>query len=86
MTVFFDNLKIHLDAVHKWPAAYLFKFVIPEQRKAELMAIIPTGLVQEKWSKNGNYVSVSLKTRMNSSDEVIHVYERASHIQGLIAL
>lgn len=86
MSVFFDKLKVHLDAVHSWPSSYLFKFVIPEQRKSELMALMPTGLVQEKWSKNRNYVSVTLKTRMNSSDEVIHVYERAAQIEGLIAL
>lgn len=86
MTVFFEKLKVHLDAVHTWPSSYLFKFVIPEERKAELMAIMPTGLVQEKWSKNKNYVSVTLKTRMNSSDDVILVYEKASHIKGIIAL
>lgn len=83
---FYDELKLRLDAVHTWPSNYLFKFVIPEHQKAELLAIIPTGLIQEKWSRNRNYVSVTIKTRMQNSDEVIMVYEKAASIQGIISL
>ncbi len=83
---FFEDLKTRLDAVHTWPSSYQFKFVIPEKQKPQLMAIIPTGLIQEKWSRNRNYVSVTVKTRMQSSDEVITIYERAAQIEGIISL
>jgi hypothetical protein len=82
----FDQLKAKLDAVHVWPSSYLFKFVVPHEQKGALLTLMPIGLIQERWSKNGRYVSVSLTTLMQSSDEVVAVYQRASAITGIIAL
>ncbi|MCX6130123.1 MAG: DUF493 family protein [Proteobacteria bacterium] len=83
---FYEQLKIRLDAVHTWPSLYLFKFVIPKEKRAELLAIMPTGMIEEKLSRTGKYVSISLKTRIKSSDDVIVVYEEAAKIEGIISL
>jgi putative lipoic acid-binding regulatory protein len=83
---FFDQLKTRLDTVHTWPSNYLFKFIVPMHKKGELMDVLPTGLIEEKLSRTGKYISISLKTRIEASDEVIAVYQRASTIEGIVSL
>lgn len=82
----FEELKAQLDLVHQWPGPYLFKFVVPEAKKGELLDIVPSGMIQERWSKNQKYVSISLNTVMNSSDDVIALYRKASTIEGIMSL
>jgi putative lipoic acid-binding regulatory protein len=83
---FFDQLKTRLDTVHTWPSNYLFKFIVPMHKKGELLDVLPTGLIEEKLSRTGKYISISLKTRIEASDEVIAVYQKASTIEGIVSL
>lgn len=82
----YEDLKAKLDEVHQWPGPYLFKFVVPEAKKGELLDIVPSGMIQERWSKNQKYVSISLHTVMESSDDVIDLYLKASKIEGIVSL
>lgn len=83
---FFEQLQARLDEQHSWPGPYLFKFVVPEPQRQNLLGLMPTGLLEERWSKNGRYVSLSLKTQMPHSQAVIEVYKRVQGVEGLISL
>ncbi len=37
-------------------------------------------------SKNGKFISISVRCYVASSDEVIEIYKRASKIEGIVAL
>ncbi len=75
-----------LDEVHTWPSSYLFKFVVPEAKKGELLSIMPSGMVQERSSANQRYVSISLTALMASADEVVEIYKQAAQIEGIVTL
>ena len=83
---FYEQLKSRLDTVHSWPSNYQFKFIVPQHKKAELLGILPTGLIEEKLSRTGRYISISLKTRIEASDDIIAVYQRAQLIEGIVSL
>ena len=83
---FYDKLKERLQSEHSWPGPYLFKFVVPEQQRSQLHGLIPTGLVQERWSSNKRYVSVSIKTQMADPDAVVAFYKRVTTVEGVISL
>jgi hypothetical protein len=82
----YKAFKEKLDNEHKWPTTYMFKFVVPSTKVSELKAILSTETLQAKPSKNGKYVSFTLKKYMNSSDEVVEIYMKTKQIEGLIAL
>ena len=82
----FKAFKEKLDQEHKWPTAYLFKFVVPKNKIDEFKKTFPEEPFQSKQSKAGNYTSFTLKKVLNSSDEVIEMYLSAKKIDGLIAL
>lgn len=82
----FKAFKEKLDNEHKWPTTYMFKFVVPSAKAPELKAILSKESFQTKSSKNGKYVSFTMRKLMKSSDEVVAIYLKAKHIEGLIAL
>jgi hypothetical protein len=83
---FYSKLKERLESEHSWPGPYLFKFVVPETQRQVLLGLMPVGLVQERWSSNRRYVSVSVKTQLASADEVIAVYQRVTSVEGVLSL
>ncbi|MFD2528074.1 MULTISPECIES: DUF493 family protein [Polaribacter] len=87
---FYSKLKIQLDDTTKFPADYLYKFIVPstENQVAEVEAIFNnTGaVINTKKSKTGKYVSVSIILKIKSSDEVIAYYKKAENIKGIISL
>lgn len=80
------DFKEKLEATHKFPALYMFKFIVPESKTGEVKALFPLNEVAVKPSGKGAYVSVTARAMMPSSDAVIGVYEKAKQIQGIIAL
>lgn len=82
----YKAFKEKLDLEHKWPAPYLFKFVVPSTKVDEFKQVFPEEPFQSKESKAGNYVSFSMKKVVKSSDEVVDLYIKAKEIEGLIAL
>ena len=81
-----ETFKQRLDAVHQWPALYMFKFVVPKEKKREVIALFPEDKLTTKNSRNGKYISFTLKKVMQSSDQVMGVYQKAHEIEGIIAL
>ncbi len=79
----FQNL---LDEQTDWPAEYLFKFIAPQSELAELKAIFGRYPVAVRASRKGNYVSVTARMEIHSSDEVIAVYKAAAGVEGVISL
>ena len=81
-----DKFKELLDKEYSWPAVYSFKFIVPQASFEEAKKLFASGDIIEKPSKKGNYISLSAKIEMESSEAVMDVYLKASSIKGLIAL
>ena len=75
-----------LDEEMDWPTTYTFKFISPQDGLDELKGIFEGHPVKVRSSSKGNYVSVTARLEMNSSDEVLAVYDRAYEIDDVIAL
>jgi putative lipoic acid-binding regulatory protein len=84
----FDGLRQKLEA-EEWPSTYMFKFILPNdnERVSRLLALFGTINKQTLHeSRNGNYVSITIEELMLSSDAVIHIYEEAAKIEGVMSL
>lgn len=75
-----------LDAIHQWPTAYTFKFIVPTEDRNTLKAQLPTGIISERASRNGRYTSLTIRSQMQSSDAVMAVYEQVAKLDRIIAL
>lgn len=81
-----NQFKRLLDAQNDWPAEFIFKFIVPKEQLAALKEILDGYQLKTKASRNGNYLAVTLKPVMESSEEVIRIYRRASEIKGIVSL
>lgn len=84
----FDNLRLQLEQL-EWPNVYLFKFIVPNnsEHMAKVSALFDEQAdIAYHESGKGKYVSVSVKEVMLSVDDIIHIYEKASKINGVISL
>ncbi len=79
----FRNL---LDQSYQWPDYYEFKFIVKISEKEIIIQKLIHFQIIETPSKNGNYVSISARKLMSSTDEVIAIYEMMSSIKGIISL
>jgi putative lipoic acid-binding regulatory protein len=75
-----------LDQEHQWPTWYLFKFIAPRGMEDQVVALFPEGKTSLKASSTGKYRSVTAKMMMSSAQEVLDIYEKAGHIEGVLAL
>ena len=85
----FDSLREKLDDQVSWPSVYLFKFIIPadNHKLAQVMNLFnETSEITTRESGKGNFISVSAKEVMLSTESVIEVYKKAAQVDGLIAL
>lgn len=80
------SFKAKLDQEHQFPGNYLFKFIVPTQYKADVLDILPQGELSFRNSSNNQYVSITLTSLMQSSDQIVSVYLKAYTINGIIAL
>ncbi len=80
------SFKEKLENQHQFPGYYTFKFVVPQGKKDKLSRLLPPGKTKIRESSKQNYVSVTVEAFLQKSDDVIHVYEETSKIEGLIAL
>lgn len=81
-----QDFKQKLDEQYSWPSLYMFKFIVSKGKETEVMNLFPFNEVSTKSSKNGNYISVTAKVMMGSSDDIIKIYEEAYKIEGVISL
>jgi putative lipoic acid-binding regulatory protein len=82
----FKAFRDKLDQEHKWPDAYVFKFIVPQNSVIEFKEEFTNEVFDEKLSKAGNYTSFTLKKILNSSDEVVTMYLKARKVEGVISL
>lgn len=85
----YSELKKKLNEAGDWPRVYFFKFIVPStnEKLAKVEALFGAeAQVTIKQSTKGNYVSVSAKELMLNADRIIERYEKASEIEGLMAL
>jgi hypothetical protein len=85
----YSALKVKLEANTIWPRVYFFKFIVPSENKrlAQVEALFgDEAQVSLKQSSKGNFVSVSAKELMLSSEGIIERYRKAAKIEGLMAL
>jgi putative lipoic acid-binding regulatory protein len=80
------SFKEKLDKVYVWPALYVFKFIVPQQKVEEVKELFPNHVSTEKPSEKGKYISVTFNMMMPSSEAVVGVYQKVKHIEGIIAL
>lgn len=82
----FDSFRERLEHEYEWPSLYTFKFIVPRDQEDAVMELFPKVEVSTKESSGGKYISLTARLMANSSDTIISVYEKAQHIEGLIAL
>jgi putative lipoic acid-binding regulatory protein len=80
------KLKLVLNETVEFPSEYLFKFIVPSGEIHKIILILDGMEIEQKASSNGNYISVSGKMMMKSSDDIVLVYEKAAVIKGIISL
>ena len=81
-----NHFKQLLDEQNTWPAAYLFKFIVPKAGMEELKAILDGHEIDIKASTKGNYLSLTTRIQVESSEDVVAVYRSVGSVEGLIAL
>lgn len=81
-----SKLKEYLDQHYAWPALYMFKFIAPADKVAEVEELFPNNEVKRKASSGGKYISITAKAMMPSADAIIEKYTHAHKIKGVIAL
>ena len=80
------DFKEKLEATMDFPALYMFKFIVTEDKKEQVEKLFQGTELIVKPSSKGKYVSVTAKVMMPTSDRIIEVYQEAHKIEGLIAL
>lgn len=81
-----QSFKEKLEQEYSWPTIYTFKFIVPRDKKAEVIKLFQNHEILEKKSSKGNYISITIKTMAISSDFIIDYYIKASTIEGVISL
>lgn len=67
----------------------MFKFIVPVNHKniARVESLFSQhATIYHKESRNGKYISITAKENMETSQQIVEVYEKASKIQSIIAL
>lgn len=80
------KLKLVLDETVEFPTEYLFKFIVPISEIDLVLIHLEELEVEQRPSKNGNYVSINAKKKFHNSEEIIIIYRKVSGVKGLIAL
>lgn len=81
-----EAFRQRVEQQHTFPGVYVFKFIVPQSKEAELKRLLPKGELSVRASTKGNYVSVTLQGHMADSQAVLNVYLAVHRIEGCIAL
>ncbi len=84
----FNQLREQL-ALQEWPNVYLFKFIVentPEKIALTAALFDDTAEISMHTSKNGKFVSISVKELMLDVDSIMAKYGNAQNIEGIISL
>jgi uncharacterized protein len=73
-----------LDESYNWPDYYEFKFIVRTDDKGEIIAHLQGFSILETPSKKGNYVAISARKLMKSTQEVLDVYQVMGTLKGIM--
>ncbi|MDG1398025.1 MAG: DUF493 family protein [Polaribacter sp.] len=87
---FYAKLKDQLEDTTKFPADYMYKFIVPTdenqlnevQDKFDSKGVV----IKTKKSKTGKYISITIVLKLKNADEVISYYKKVENIKGIISL
>jgi uncharacterized protein len=85
----FNDLRKKLNETQSYPSVYMFKFIMEaEHRKIALVENLfsENAEIYTKESGKGNYISITVKEVMMSTEEIIGIYTKASEIKGVMLL
>ena len=82
----FQKFRELLDESYQWPDYYEFKFIVKIDDKDQILNKLPGYTIVETPSKKGNYIAISARKLMKSTQEVLDVYDVMSTIKGIISL
>ena len=87
---FYVKLKSQLEDTTKFPADYMYKFIVPtdENQLEEVQKLFDNkgAVISTKKSKTGKYVSITIVLNLKNAHEVINYYEKVEKIKGIISL
>ena len=87
---FYIKLKDQLEDTTKFPADYMYKFIVPsdENQVNEVQDLFNNSgaVIKTKKSKTGKYISLSIVLKLQSAEKVIEYYRKAEKIKGIISL
>ena len=87
---FYTKLKAQLEDTTKFPADYMYKFIVPTDAnqvyEVEELFDNSGAIINTKKSKTGKYISVSIVLTVKNADTVINYYKKAEKIKGIISL
>ena len=81
-----ERFKQQLIDHYDFPTLYLFKFIVSADKEYEFRKLFPEINFDTKNSRTGKYISFSKKLKVDSSEKVIEIYNRASSVKGIISL
>jgi putative lipoic acid-binding regulatory protein len=81
-----ENFKNTLDQEYDFPCEYLFKFIVKNDFKEDVISLLPEVKKYIKISKKGKYVSITLSSIMKNADEIVYIYDEAAKINSIIFL
>lgn len=85
----FDKLLEQLNEEKNWPMVYMFKFIVPaDNQKIALVEskFSDEAVITQTESKNGKYISISIKEAMLDAQSIVNKYKEMQGIEGLMAL
>lgn len=87
---FYKKLQKKLKKDTKFPAKYLFKFIVPADedkiKHVENIFDFTGAVITKKSSKTGKYISLSVLVVMKKADDIILKYKEAEKVEGIISL
>ena len=81
-----ESFRNQLENEYEWPSLYTFKFIVPQDKIAEVRKLFEKHDISERKSSKGAYISLTSKIMAESSDQIINIYVAANEIEGIIAL
>ena len=87
---FYAKLKDQLEDTTKFPADYMYKFIVPtdENQINEVQDKFDSkgAVIKTKKSKTGKYISITIVLKLKNAEEVISYYKKVENIKGIISL
>ncbi len=75
-----------LDQNYQWPDYYTWKFIVKVDSHHQVVALLEGHEISIKTSEKGNYISITSRKFVLSTDEVLEVYKLIAAIPGVMSL